>query len=172
MERTQKENLVGELKETFDKAKAVFLADFKGLSMETMASLRRKLKQSDCQIKITKNTLIKLAAKDGAVAKLESLLIGNNALGFTEKDPTILAKVLWDFAKDNEKFVIKGGVLQDRKVDANQIKALAVLPSREVLLATLLGTMQAVPASLVRVLAAMPKKLLYALSAIRDAKSA
>jgi large subunit ribosomal protein L10 len=171
VERLKKQSVVGELKEDFAKAQAVFVTDFKGLSMESLGGLRRKVRSSGGDYKVTKNTLVKLASKGTPIENLDALMVGNNALGITTQDPAALAKVLQDFAKEQEKFVIKGGILGQRVIDPAQIKALAALPSKEVLLSTLLGTMQAVPTSFVRVLAAVPKKLLYALVAIRDAKS-
>jgi large subunit ribosomal protein L10 len=171
VERVKKEAVVEELSRTFDKAQAVFVTDFKGLSMETMVGLRRRVKQSGGEFKVTKNTLVKLAAKGRPSERLADLLVGNNALGYTLADPAALAKVLQDFAKEQEKFKIKGGLLRDRLLGPDQVKALAQLPSREVLLSSLLGTMQAVPAGLVRALAGVPKKLLYALTAIRDQKA-
>jgi large subunit ribosomal protein L10 len=171
VERLKKQAVVEALERTFDKAQAVFVTDFKGLSMETMVGLRRRVKQSGGEFKVTKNTLVKLAAKGRPSERLGELLVGNNALGYTEADPAALAKVLQDFAKEQDKFKIKGGLLKDRLIDPAQIKALAALPPREVLLSSLLGTMQAVPSGLVRVLAAVPRQLLYALVAIRDQKA-
>ena len=167
MERLKKEAVVESLSRPFDKAQAVFVADFKGLSMETMLGLRRRVKQSGGEFKVTKNTLVKLAAKGRPTERLSDLMVGNNALGYTEADPAALAKVLQDFAKEQDKFKIKGGILKDRVIDPNQIKALASLPPRDVLLSSMLGSMQAVPAGFVRVLAGVPRKLLYALVAIR-----
>ena len=171
MERVKKEAVVEALKRTFDKAQAVFVADFKGLSMETMVGLRRRVKQSGGEFKVTKNTLVKRAAEGRPSERLGPLLAGNNALGYTEADPAALAKVLQDFAKEQEKFKIKGGLLNDRLLDPAQIKALASLPPRDALLSSLLGTMQAVPSGMVRVLAAVPRQLVYALAAIRDQKA-
>jgi large subunit ribosomal protein L10 len=172
MERQKKEAVVAELKELFSATQAVFLADFKGLSMETLSALRRKIRQCGADFRVTKNTLVKLASQDSPVKALDGLLEGNNALGYTKADPAALAKALFDFAKDNEKLVIKGGVLGSKVLTPDQIKALAKLPSREALLSSLLGTMQAVPTSFVRVLAAVPQKLLYALVAIKESREA
>jgi large subunit ribosomal protein L10 len=172
MERQKKEAVVSELTEIFQKAQAVFLADFKGLSMETLANLRRKTRQAGAEFRVTKNTLVKLAAQDNPVQQVTSLLEGNNALGYTLADPAALAKTLFDFAKDNDKLVIKGGVLGAKVLNPAQIQALAKLPSKPVLLSSLLGTMQAVPTSFVRVLAAVPQKLLYALVAIKESREA
>ena len=171
MERVKKEAVVNQLKEELALAQAVFVADFKGLSMATLGGLRKKVRDGGGQFKVTKNTLAKLASRGGPKGRLDDLLVGNNALGLTTWDPALLAKILQDFSKEQEKFVIKGGVLGDKFVDPAQVKALAALPGREALLASLLGTMQAVPTSFVRVLAALPKKLLYALVAIRDQRS-
>jgi large subunit ribosomal protein L10 len=171
VERLKKEAVVGDLKQAFDQAQAVFVTDFKGLKMETLGGLRRRVKACGGEFKVTKNTLVRLAAKGRPSESLGGLLAGNNAIGYTPGDPAALAKVLQDFAKEQDKFVIKGGLLRDRYINPAQIKALASLPPREVLLSSLLGTMQAVPASLVRVLAAVPRQLLYALVAIRDRKA-
>jgi large subunit ribosomal protein L10 len=172
MERGKKEDVVAGLSRCFNEAQAVFVSDFKGIPMEVMTGLRVKMRAAGAEYQVAKNTLIKLAAKDTPVDRLAGLMTGNNALGYTYGDAAALAKVLSDFAKDNDKFVIKGGVLGDKVIDQAQIKALAGLPSREVLLAALLGTLNAVPTNFVRALAAVPQKLLYALTAIRDQKEA
>jgi large subunit ribosomal protein L10 len=171
VEKQKKRLVVEVLAESFDKAQAVFITDFKGLPMETMIVLRRRIKQSGGELKVTKNTLVKLAAKGRPSERLGDLLVGNNALSFTQEDPAALAKVLQDFAKEQEKFKIKGGLLKDRLIDPAQVKALATLPPRDSLLSSLLGTMQAVPTGLVRALAGVPRKLLYALVAVRDQKA-
>jgi large subunit ribosomal protein L10 len=168
MERKKKERVVEELKESFRTSQAVFVTDFKGLSMLTIGGLRRKVKASGAQFRVTKNTLVKLAAAGTPASQLDRYLTGNNALAYTENDPASLAKTLFDFAKDEKKFSVKGGILGEKAIDAAQAKALAALPSREALLSSLLGTMQAVPGNFVRVLAAVPRKFLYALTAIRD----
>jgi len=172
MERSKKEQVVAQLKETFQEAQAVFVADFKGIGMEALSGLRQKVREAGGDFQVSKNTLIKLASKDTPVAQLDQLMVGNNALGCTTGDPAALAKALTEFAKGNDKFVIKAGVLGEKFLDQAQVKALASLPSREAMLGSLLGTMNAVPTSLVRVLAAVPQNLVYALAAIRDQKEA
>ncbi|MDL2226186.1 50S ribosomal protein L10 [Deltaproteobacteria bacterium OttesenSCG-928-M10] len=172
MDRNKKEQVVAELAGIFKEAQAVIVTDFKGIRVETLRDMRIKMRAAGCDYQVAKNTLVKLAAKDTPMSHLSDMMVGNNAIGYTKGDPAALAKALSDFAKTNDKFVIKGGVLGDKVLNPAQIKALASLPSREVMLATLLGTMNAVPTSFVRVLAAVPQKLLYALSAIRDQKEA
>ncbi len=172
MERSKKEQVIAELNELFQKSQAIIVTDFKGIAMETLRELRVKMRAAGCEYQVAKNTLVKIAAKDTPMAQLDELMVGNNALGYTQGDPAALAKALCDFAKTNDKFVIKGGILGDKVLDPAQIKALASMPSREVMLATLLGTLNAVPTNFVRVLAAVPQKLVYALSAINDQKKA
>ena len=170
MDRKKKEEVVAELGRSLAEAKAVFVTDFKGLNMEALTGLRARVREAGCEFQVTKNTLLKLAARGAPLGQLDQIFVGNNALGRTDQDPAALAKILTDFAKTNDKLVIKGGVLGDKVLSPDQIKALASLPGRETLLATFLGALNAVPTSFVRVLAAVPQILLYALSAIRDQK--
>ncbi|MDR2387503.1 MAG: 50S ribosomal protein L10 [Deltaproteobacteria bacterium] len=171
MDKTQKQVVVSLLKKDFAAAKAVFITDFKTLSVANMGLLRKKVGQSGGQYRVVKNTLVRLASQGQPIAKLDALLVGNNGFSFTQGDPAALAKALQEFAKENPKFTIKGGILGEVALNKDQIKALASLPSREVLLSTLLGALQAVPTQLVRVVAAVPQKLLYALTALRDQKA-
>jgi large subunit ribosomal protein L10 len=170
MERRKKEEVVAGLKRSLAEAQAVFVADFKGLDMEAMTALRVKVREAGCEFRISKNTLIKLAAQGAPMSQLERLFVGNNALARTTGDPAVLAKALTEFAKTNDKLIIKGGLLGGRALNPDQVKALAGLPGREALLAAFLGALNAVPAGFVRVLAAVPQKLLYALTAIREQK--
>ncbi len=172
MERQKKEQLASQLAEILQSSQAIIVTDFNGMNMEQLVELRGKMRDAGCQFQVAKNTLIKLAAKDTPTAQLADVLVGNNALAYTTGDPAAMAKVLVDFAKTTDKLVIKAGVLGEKILNPAQIKALASLPSRDVMLATLLGTMNALPTNMVRVLAAVPQKLVYALAAIRDQKEA
>ena len=172
MERTKKEQVVAELNQRIRESQAVLVTDFKGIPMEQLSDLRAKLRAVGCDYQVAKNTLVKLASKDTPMEQLSDMMVGNNALALTTGDPAALAKALSDFAKGNDKFVIKGGTLGDKILNPAQIKALASLPSREVMLGTFLGTLNAVPTNFVRVLAAVPQKLVYCLAAIRDQKEA
>jgi len=172
MERKKKEEVVAGLKQDFAGAQAVFVTDFKGLDMEALTGLRVKVREAGCEFQVAKNTLVKLAAQGTPMSQLDHLFVGNNALGRTGQDPAVLAKVLTEFAKTNDKLVIKGGLLGEKALTPAQIKALASLPGREALLSAFLGALNAVPTGFVRVLAAVPQKLLYALTAIRDQKEA
>jgi len=117
-----------------------------------------------------KNTLLVRAAEDTGVAVISDHFKGPSAVVMSDDDPVAPAKVLTDFAKANAKLEIKVGVLNGKAVDPAGIKSLASLPAREVLLAQVLGAMNAVPGSLVRVLAAVPGQLVNVLTAIKDQK--
>jgi large subunit ribosomal protein L10 len=169
--RSEKEASVGSLKSEFTVATAVFVTDFKSLPVATMVNLRHKIRQSGSKYRVVKNTLVKRASAGLPAEKLHVLLTGNNGFCFTTGDPASLAKALQEFAKEQNKFSIKGGILGDKVLSPAQIIALASLPSREAMLSSFLGTLQAVPTSLARVLSAVPQKLLYALTALRDQKA-
>lgn len=170
MERTQKDRIVVDLAERLAAAKTVILTDFKGLNVSRMGALRRQVAAAGGEYLVVKNTLLRLAAQKTSAAKLSDFLTGNNALGMTSGDPVSLAKALIEFAKENQNLLIKGGVVSGQVVDVAQIGRLATLPSREVLLAQLLGTLNNVPATFVRVLNAVISQLVYALAAVRDQK--
>lgn len=170
MLRSKKESVVAKLTDKLSASKAIFLSDFKGLKVEKLSGLRNKIRDAGGEYEVAKNTLIRRAVQGTESEPISEMLAGNNALSTSQGDPAALAKALVDFAKTEEKLVIKGGILSGQIVSFEQIKAIADLPSREVLLATLLGAMNAVPTGFVRVLAATPQNLVYALAAIRDQK--
>ncbi|MDR1081548.1 MAG: 50S ribosomal protein L10 [Deltaproteobacteria bacterium] len=174
MDKETKKSVLLELKAIFRDSKAVFVADFKGLSVTAQNQLRSKVRAAGGGFRVSKNTLTRLALDEGGAGSLMPHLVGNNALAYTSGDPVALAKAVTDFAKDEEKFLLKAGVLGPRALSPADIKTLSLLPSKEALLASLLGTLSAVPGSLVRVLAGVPQKLVRLISAVaeqRDGKS-
>jgi len=168
----EKKKIVAELHERLTKSKVVIVTDYKGLNVETMTELRRKLREAQIDYQVVKNTLLKRAAKETGVALIQDELKGPSAIALSFDDPVAPAKVLMEFAKKNEKLEIKAGLMEDRVLDLTSIKALAALPSREALLSQLLSAMVGVPTGLVRVLNGIPQKLMYALQAIKDQKEA
>jgi large subunit ribosomal protein L10 len=168
----EKKKTVEELHERLSKSKVVIVTDYKGLNVETMTELRRKLREAQIDYRVVKNTLLIRAAKETSVALILDQLKGPSAIALSFDDPVAPAKVLMEFAKKNEKLEIKAGVMEDRVLDLASIKALAALPSREALLSQLLSAMVGVPTGLVRVLNGIPQKLMYALQAINDQKEA
>ena len=172
MNRDNKAEVVNQLAKKLAGAKATFLADYRGLNVEQVNTLRGQLRNAGADYQVVKNTLLRLAAKDTPQACLDPFLAGPSALAIAPKDPVAPAKVLADFAKLNAKFELKGGCLDGRILTVADIKALAELPSREVLLSRMLGSMSAPATNFVGVLAAVPRSLVQVLAAIQDKKAA
>ena len=172
MNRDNKQELVTGMHERLTRAKAVFLADFRGMSVDKATTLRNELRGALVEYKVFKNTLLDRAAQGTDMECLSPYLSGPTAIAISYDDPVSAAKVLSKFAKDPQgKFVLKVGVLSGKLLDVKQIQALAELPSREVLLAKMLGSMQAPATNFVGVLAALPGSLVRALDAIRAQKA-
>ncbi len=170
LKRSQKEALVEQLKDRFSKAVSVTLVSFPGLTVSQVNELRARLRDVQGELKVSKNTLFRIAVTGTESEPLLESFQGPNAAVFAYEDPVQIAKVLVDFAKDNEALHVKNGILNGRLMDAEGIEALSKLPGREVLLAQMLSVLVATPTSLVRVLSGVPKKLLYALRAIEEQK--
>lgn len=133
---------VKELADQFRDSNAVVITEYRGLSVPQLAELRGKLRGA-ATYTVAKNTLTALAAKDAGVEGLDDLFVGPTAIAFITGDPVEAAKGLKDFSKDNDALVIKGGVLEGKAISAEEIKKLADLESREVLLAKAAGAMKA-----------------------------
>ena len=172
MRLEEKQKITEDLHERFSKSAVVVVTDYKGLDVSSMNELRRKLREADIEFQVAKNTLLVRAAKDTDVALIQDYFKGPSAVALSYSDPVAPAKILMQFAKDNQKLEIKGGLLKNKVLDPDAIKALALLPSREVLLGQFLSVLNEVPTSLVRTIAAIPRSLLNVLTAIRDQKEA
>jgi large subunit ribosomal protein L10 len=172
MRLDKKKAVVEELHEKFSRSKVVIITDYKGLDVAAVNSLRRKLRDVDVEYKVVKNTLLVRASEDTYAALIKDSFKGPSAVALSYDDPVAPAKVLSDFAKENEKLEIKIGVMEGKILDISAIKALSSLPSREVLLAQVLSAMNGVPTSLVSVLSALPRQFLNVLQAIKDQKEA
>lgn len=170
MNRDQKNDIVAALNETFSKAKFAVVADYRGLKVTELEKLRKNLRENDAQIQVAKNTLLRLAVQGTANEGLRDSFSGTTAVAVSFKEPVGPAKVLAAFANEFNAFSIRTAVLDGTLISADDVVALSKLPSRDELLAKLLGTMAAVPTGFVRVLSAVPQKLLYALTAIKDQK--
>ena len=167
-----KQKITEDLHERLAKSVIIVLTGYKGLDVTSINDLRRKLREANIEYQVVKNTLLVRAAEDTEVAVLKDHFKGPSAVAISYDDPVAPAKVLTQFAKDNNKLEIKVGVLNGKVLDAQAIKALALLPSREVMLAQLLATLNAVPTSFVRVLAEVPRSMLNVLTALKDQKEA
>ena len=172
MDINEKKRIAEDLQGRFEKSTIVILTDYKGLDVSAMNTLRRKLREANTEYQVAKNSLLVRASEGNDVSLIKDQFEGPSAIALSYDDPVAPAKVLTDFLKENKKFEIKVGVLNGKVVDFNGIKALSSLPSREVLLAHVLSTMNAVPTALVTALSDVPRRLLNVLQAIKDQKEA
>lgn len=170
MNRTQKTETVKTLTERLQKAKAFVLADYKGLTVEQFTSLRRKLYGAKSNINVIKNRLFKRALKELSIEGLDAHLKGTTALAYSDTDAVMPAKTLVAFSKDNDKLKLKAGFMDSKVLTLAMLMDLATLPSREVLLAKALGSMNAPASNLVGVLAALPRQLVTVIDAIKAKK--
>ena len=166
----QKQAMVSEVATKLQGAQSLIVAEYRGLNVERVTQLRAKARNSGVWLRVLKNTLARRAVQGTPFEKLSEKMVGPLMYGISQ-DPVAGAKVLSEFAKENEQFVIKAGAMPNAVMSAQDIKALAQLPSREELLAKLLGTMQAPMAKLVRTLNEVPGKFVRTLAAYRDQKS-
>jgi len=150
MNLQQKEQAVAELSTRFASSAAVFLVDYQGCTCEQLTGLRKQLRPGGADLAIIKNTLAKIAAKDTDASALESYFQGPTAIVWSAEDAVGPAKVLAKFAKDQEKFNLKAGLVDGQVVDSSGIESLASLPSREELFSKLLATINAPATRLVQ----------------------
>ncbi len=170
--RPEKRAVVESVKDKLSRAKGVVLTEYRGLNVEQMSDLRRKLRAEGVEYHVLKNTLVKRAAEEVGMKELEPYLVGPTALAFGYDDAIAPAKILADFARGVKTFAIKAGVVEGKVVDAAGVRSLAALPSKDVLLAKVVGGIQAPISGLVFVLNAPMQKLAMALAEIARRKEA
>ncbi|MBR4738291.1 MAG: 50S ribosomal protein L10 [Rhodocyclaceae bacterium] len=166
-----KKAVVAEVSAELAKAQAVIVAEYRGLEVGQITELRAKARASGVYLRVLKNTLVRRAVAGTPFEGLASSMVGPLIYGISA-DPVAPAKVLSEFAKSNDKLVVKAGAMPNYVMDVAGVKALASMPSREELLATLLGTLQAPVAKFVRTLNEVPGKFVRTVAALRDAKEA
>ncbi len=170
--KEKKAQVVQELKDRFSNSSSAILVDYKGLNVQEVTELRNTFRQAGIEYKVYKNTLTEIAAKELGLEGLIPFLEGPTAIAFSEHDPVAPAKILTDAIKKYRKIEFKVGVVDGKVIDVDGVKALADLPSREELIAKMLGSMNAPIANLVGVLSGVPRALVYALNAIKEQKEA
>lgn len=143
MPRPEKVQAVADIREGLEGARAVFLTEYRGLSVQAVQDLRRALRESGAEYKVVKMTLAKLAAGDAGIEGLDDYLSGPTALAFANSDPVSTAKALKDFSKDNEVFVLKAGYLSGNILTPEEVSKLAEIEPREILLARIAGGVKA-----------------------------
>lgn len=171
MDRENKQQIIAELHDKLKEAKAMFLADFRGMDVDRANGLRTELRKASIEYKVVKNTLLERASRETDKAALSSHYVGPTAVVLSYEDPVSAAKILTRFAKENQNvFKLKAAILSGKAIAVPEIQALAELPSREVLVAKLLGTLNAPITNFVGTLAAVPGGLVRVLEAVRAKK--
>jgi len=174
MARPEKIAIVNSIQEKLQNATSVIVTDYSGLNVAQINELRRELRGAGVEYQVLKNTLVSRAIDETEceeLAKMKEMLVGPTAIAFSD-DPVAAAKVIYEFSKKNPKDLpaIKAGVIEGKVIDLNQVKDIANLPSREELLAKMLGSLNAPITNFVGVLAALPRGLVCALDGIRKKK--
>ena len=164
-----KKEKVAEIGAEVAQAQAIVVAEYRGLTVGAMTDLRRKARGSEVYLRVLKNTLVRRAVADTPFAGLAEKLVGPLAYGMSS-DPVKVAKVLHEFARGNDKFVIKAGAMANYVMTSKDVASLANLPSRNELIGKLMGTMQAPVAAVVRTLNEVPARFVRTLAAVRDQK--
>jgi large subunit ribosomal protein L10 len=170
LNRDDKVDRVRELNETFNRANFAVVADYRGLKVTELEKLRSELRQNQSQIQVAKNTLFKLAVKDTEYEGLSDSFSGTTAITFSFEEPVATAKILADFAKEFDSLQIRNGVMDGKLLSAEEVKAIAKLPSREQLLGQLCGVLSAVPTNFVRTLNGVAGNLVCVLQAVKEQK--
>ena len=170
--REAKKLVVADIKDKLSRAKGAVLVDYRGLTVQEATELRKQFREADIEYKVLKNTLIQLAAKELHLSEMDQFLTGPTAIAFGYNDPMVPAKILTEFIKKTKKMEVKGGLVEGKVIDTSGVEYLSSLPSREELIAKMLGSMNAPISGFVGVLSGTLRSLLYTLNAIKEQKGA
>lgn len=168
--KKMKEKMLAEIIDNMQQADLIIVTDYRGLTVKTINNLRGRLRNEQCQYRITKNTMNRLACRQVGFDQLENLFEGPTAIAYSSSNPVAAAKILTDFTKENDALVVKGGMLSGQVLDPASIKSLGEIPSQEVLLAKVVGGIQAPLYGLVCVLQGTLRQLVYAVDAVSRQK--
>ncbi|MFH1335118.1 MAG: 50S ribosomal protein L10 [Candidatus Zixiibacteriota bacterium] len=171
MLKSEKEKTVDDLKEKLSLTRSLILTDFRGLNVEDLSRLRRDLKKGGAEYRITKNTLIRMAARESGYEAIVDYLKGPTGLVFSYQDPISPAKVLYEFLLKSDKPKIKTIWLEGKLFGENQLKRLATLPSKEVVLTQIVGSLNAPMANFVGTLQGMLRNLVGVIDAIKETRT-
>lgn len=172
LKREEKSHLIADLKAKFSKANAVVFTDYKGLTVAELFDLRKALRGASIDYKVVKNTLARAASSDTSMNAAGGIFKGPVGLAIGYADPVLVAKKVLEYVKKNEKLKVSGGVIEGRLCSAADIKSIASLPSREVLLGTIAGMLQAPASKMARALYVTVSNMGYALQAFKNKKAA
>ena len=169
LNRQDKAEVIAEISDVVSKSSVMVIAEYRGLTVQAVTKLRADARKNGVTLRVVKNTLVRRAVEGTEFAGLADQFTGPLVYGFSA-DPVAAAKVLVNFAKDNDKLVIKGGAMANNVMDVEAVKQLATMPSREELLAKLMAAMNEPIAKFVRTINEVPARFVRTVAAVRDAK--
>lgn len=164
--------MLSHIKEDLDGVGAVWVVDYRGLSVKESEALRRSIRQSDSIMKVYKNNLVRIALSELDMVNIDDILSGPSAFVFSGEDVASSAKAIKEFAKENENLVIKGGIMDGAFVDAAQIEAIASLPSREQLMGQIAGALSSIARGLAVTINGVPSGVARGINAVSQQKDA
>ncbi len=170
LNKAQKQELVRDFNERFKANPSLFVVEYKGLSVKDMEKLRRRLKKARADFRVTKNSLLKIASRGTEIEKIKDLFDGPTAIAICNENPVSVAKVFTESIKELPMLKLKGGIVEGKIIGIDEVSKLSQLPSREVLLAQLLGLLSSPISNLMGTLMELQRRLLYVLNAVKDIK--
>ena len=171
MERAAKEQVLGEIKEAFANVASIVIADYRGITVPVVTTMRDDFRKAGCHYRVLKNSLVKIAVKGSNLEPISQLMVGTTAVIWSNEVPQSPAQIALKWAKDEPKFVIKGGFYEGQLLDAKGVDALAKMPGKNEIRASMLMTFLAAPQSFVAQLIAGPQNFAYLLDARKRALS-
>ncbi len=169
MDRQGKEQIIGEIKESFANVVSIVFAENRGLDVPTVTAIRHEFTKAGCNYRVLKNTLVKIAVKGSNLEPITRFLTGPTAVIWSTDSPSAPAKLALRFAKEQQKFVVKGGFCDGQAFDTKGVDQLATMPGKPELQASLLMTFIAAPTDFVRTIAAGPQNFVYLIDARKRA---
>ena len=165
MHRDQKQLVLGEIKEAFQNVASVVIADYRGITVPVVTAMRDDFRKAGCHYRVIKNSLVKIAVKGSKMEPISQLMVGTTAVIWSNEIPQTPAQLALKWAKDEPKFVIKGGYYEGQVLDVPGVDALAKMPGKNEIRSSMLMTFLAAPQSFVAQLAAAPQNFAYLLAA-------
>ncbi|HEY5933035.1 MAG TPA: 50S ribosomal protein L10 [Kofleriaceae bacterium] len=165
MHRDQKQQVLGEIKEAFQNVASVVIADYRGITVPVVTAMRDDFRKAGCHYRVIKNSLVKIAVKGSKMEPISQLMVGTTAVIWSNEIPQTPAQLALKWAKDEPKFIIKGGYYEGQVLDVPGIDALAKMPGKNEIRSSMLMTFLAAPQSFVAQLAAAPQNFAYLLAA-------
>lgn len=172
MPNAQNQAMMEKVRADLDGVKAVWVVDYRGITVKEVEQLRRNIREAGAVMKVYKNTLVRIALKDMEMPAMDEALEGPSAFVFCEADPAAAAKALKNFAKDNDKLVIKGGIMEGKFFTAEEVQAIADLPSREELYAQIASAINGVARGLAVALSGVSRGLAQSIKQVAEQKPA